>query len=381
MASSVCERPPSAHVEGRSPPRRAERISFEGSRNARTIFEPIRHEDERFIDAICSSSSSIRRRAVIRSSDALVRTERREGASRKAARSDGFDVPGVDQLFDLGGRHRSAGDRFAVPRHPEVGERVVVVLPRLGRHDGEVQELRAARVVVLQVVPLRRDVVADLVGVHDAEICHQLLVAVSTLVEPGDDLVDVPRRAERSRAASPLPSRPMLLSVRPTLSVGRGSSGGQDRAATERHVARAPRRPRTRACRRRGTAPVRGATQLGDHEPTEREFRPRPVRRVPRHRKVDIEQRPDLDGDRRRLPDRVLENPIRHELRLVGADEDAQRLHERRKSMPFSSAMPARAANCTSYPGAPFSRSVECFECWNAAHMNGRRRCRANAPS
>ena len=97
----------------------------------------------------------------------------------------------------------AGGLGLAEVRHPEVAQRVLVVLPRLRGDDGVVQELGLAGLVVLEVVPRRREVVADLVLGATTQMsnisCSYVYVA---LVEPADDLARCPSRAARSRAAS-----------------------------------------------------------------------------------------------------------------------------------------------------------------------------------
>src|SRR5262249_61142652 len=92
-------------------------------------------------------------------------------------------VPGLDG---------ASGYRLFVLRHPQRVQRRAVGLPRLRRHDGEVRQGRAARLVLLEMVPFDRQVVADLVVAHEAHAEQQVLVAEAPLLEATPDLLDAP---------------------------------------------------------------------------------------------------------------------------------------------------------------------------------------------
>ena len=93
------------------------------------------------------------------------------------------------------------------------------------------------------------------------------------------------------------------------------------------------------------------------------------------------QRRRDLDGDAGRLADGVLEHPVGHHLRLVGADEDPQRLHQRAGSR--SRARPrsppaARTGRRRSWPRWPASSRRP--GAGTGRCRPGHRRCRAIAP-
>ena len=111
--------------------------------------------------------------------------EGRRGRLIRLARAP-LDLVLPDNSRDLGPRKSASRAREAGFRRSSTAESG----PR------QWSSLVSPGLVVLEVVPRRRQVVADLaVGVHDAKVEHQLLVGVLLLVQVADDAVDIPVEA------------------------------------------------------------------------------------------------------------------------------------------------------------------------------------------
>src|SRR4051794_40822998 len=90
--------------------------------------------------------------------------------TRRALVERALDVPRPQQLADLVAVHDLRCLRLLELRLPQPAQWVLVALPRLRGNHGVVQELGLSSLVVLQVIPLRREGVGDLVRVHHTEI-------------------------------------------------------------------------------------------------------------------------------------------------------------------------------------------------------------------